>query len=861
MRDAPSFDGDFFKPNVTDKLMRISLATSIGIALLTLPPGCDNNVSTPDPVERPLEGDRAASVTPELWPESVSPVVHGEEIEARVDRLLAGMSSPQKVGQIIQADIASVTPDDVRQYYLGSILNGGNSAPGGKQYAHAGEWLALADAFYEASMQSAEEPIPVLWGSDAVHGHANVIGATVFPHNIGLGAMGNPDLMREIGRVTATEMRVTGIGWTFAPTIAVARDDRWGRSYESYSENPALVSEYTQAMLEGLQGVANEPGFLQGRHVIATAKHFLADGGTENGIDQGDARISEAELVRIHTTPYTAAIEAGVQTVMASFSSWRGSKIHGNYGLLTTALKERMGFNGFVVGDWNGHGQVPGCSVESCAQAINAGLDMFMAPDSWRGLYDNTLRQVEAGEIPMQRLDDAVRRILRVKLLAGVFDAGPPSSWSVADDDTVLGAPEHRAVARQAVRESLVLLKNAGGILPLSADANILVAGDGARNLTKQMGGWTLTWQGSNVDPRDYVNTETIYDGIGALVGAAGGQVEFAEDGNYDTKPDVAIVVFGEDPYAEFQGDRAHLRFMEDGGKHLALMQVLRDQEIPVVTVFLSGRPMWVNPEINASDAFVAAWLPGSEGGGVADVLFGNHEFTGKLPFSWPRLATDTVNVGDPNYDPLFAFGYGLTTAEPGTLAMLPETSGLSDADLQESGEIFADGAFAHSWSLLVSDRGGEWIDATSAAAGSAAVRATMVDSHAQEDSRQLVWPGGAGASARIARDDAIDWTRESNGELALTVQLRVDRIPTTDVMLSMHCGAGCSATINVAEALRLDDTGSFGALAVPLNCFAGRGADMSQVEAVELSTDGEFAVTIAGIALSSAAEGRVSCP
>ncbi len=841
--------------------MRISLTTLIGATLLTAAAGCDNTASETASIDPAPDSGQAASVTPELWPKSVSPVVHGEAIERRVDTLLAGMSVRQKVGQIIQADIGSVTPDDVREYHLGSILNGGNSAPGGKQYARAEEWLALADEFYEASMQSAEEPIPVLWGSDAVHGHANVIGATVFPHNIGLGAMRNPKLMREIGGVTAVEMRVTGIGWTFAPTIAVARDDRWGRSYESYSEDSTLVSEYTSAMLEGLQGIANEPGFLEDRHVIATAKHFLADGGTENGVDQGDARIDEAELVRIHAAPYTAAIEAGVQTVMASFSSWQGSKIHGNYGLLTTALKERMGFNGFVVGDWNAHGQIPGCSVESCAEAINAGLDMFMAPDSWRGLYENTLKQVEAGEIPMQRLDDAVRRILRVKLLAGVFDAGRPSSWSVAGDTNLLGAPEHRAVARQAVRESLVLLKNTGGVLPLRADATILVAGDGARNLAKQMGGWTLTWQGSNVDPRDYVNAETIYDGIATLVGDAGGQIEFAEDGGYATKPDVAIVVFGEDPYAEFQGDRSHLRFTEDGGKHRALMESLTSQSIPVVAVFLSGRPMWVNPEINASDAFVAAWLPGSEGGGVADVLFGEHEFTGKLPFSWPRLATDTTNVGDPDYDPLFAFGYGLTAAEDGALAALPETSGLTDADLQRSDEIFADGAFAHSWSLLLSEGNGQWADATSVAAGSAVVKASMVDGHAQEDSRQFVWSGGAAAAARIARNDAIDWTRESNGELALALELRVDRAPTTAVTLTMRCGADCSADIDVAEAMRRDDVGAFAVLAVPLNCFAQRGADMSQVDAVELTTDGEFAVTMAGMALSSSAEGRMSCP
>ena len=803
------------------------------------------------------------SISVANWPRVTSPVEYGEDIERRVDRLLEGMTVAQKVGQIIQADIASVTPEDVRRYHLGSVLNGGNSAPGGKQYAAAGEWLALADAFYDASIEAAGdgEPIPVIWGSDAVHGHANVIGATVFPHNIGLGAMRNPDLMRDIGRVTALEMRVTGIGWTFAPTLAVARDDRWGRTYESYSESPKLVAEYAAAILQGLQGEVGDGGFLTGGRVLATAKHFLADGGTESGRDQGDARIEEDELVRIHATPYVTAIETGAQVVMASFSSWQGQKVHGNRDLLTVALKERMGFNGFVVGDWNAHGQIPGCTNERCAAAINAGLDMFMAPESWRGLYDNTLRQVESGEIPLERLDDAVRRILRVKLLAGVFEAGRPSSWPAAGNTALLGSAEHRAVARQAVRESLVLLKNNGNVLPLDPAATVLVAGDGADSLAKQTGGWTLTWQGSNVPREDYVNVESIYSGIVAKLTAGGGEVALRPDGSFDTRPDIAVVVFGEDPYAEFQGDRSHVAFVEDQGRHLAMMQRLRAESIPVVAVFLSGRPMWVNREMNAADAFVAAWLPGSEGGGVADVLFGEHDFVGKLPFSWPRLASQTANVGDPDYDPLFAYGYGLSFGETVDIPLLPEDSGLAGAGTDTGRELFGNGVFGHSWALTLDDASGESADATRTSVAAGSIRATIVDGRAQEDSRRLTWSGTAAASAAVDRPDAVDWTRESNDALAIEIDWRVTEAPTAAVRLSMRCGPDCAGSIDVTDRLRDAPADSFTRLAIPLQCFAERGVDMARVDAgFVLATEGRLDLTLASIKLGSSAEGRIGC-
>lgn len=595
--------------------------------------------------------DRAAAAAAndnDPWPEVTWPLAADPALEKRITDLMAGMTVEDKVGQLVQGDIASVTPDDVRRYRLGSILAGGNSDPGGRYDASPAEWLALADAFYDASMDTSKggKAIPLLFGIDAVHGQSNIIGATLFPHNIGLGATRNPELLRQIGGITALETRVTGMEWTFAPTVAVPQDDRWGRTYEGYSESPDVVASYAAAMVEGLQGRVGTPEFLDGRHVIASVKHFLGDGGTTDGKDQGDTRISESDLVRIHAAGYPPAIAAGAQTAMASFNSVNGEKMHGHRHYLTDVLKGRMNFGGFVVGDWNGHGQVKGCTTTDCPATINAGLDMAMASDSWKGFYETTLAAVKDGRITPQRLDDAVRRILRVKFRLGLFEAGRPSTRAVGGQFALIGAPAHRAVARQAVRESLVLLKNQNGLLPLSPKQRILVAGDGADDVGKQAGGWTLNWQGTGTTRKDFPNADTIYEGIARQASAAGGEAVLSVDGRYAVKPDVAVVVFGEDPYAEFQGDRPTLAYKPGNETDLALLKRLKADGIPVVAVFLSGRPLWVNREINAADAFVAAWLPGSEGAGIADVLLRGsdgrvqHDFKGKLSFSWPRTAT-----------------------------------------------------------------------------------------------------------------------------------------------------------------------------------------------------------------------------
>ena len=586
-----------------------------------------------------------ATVHPEIWPAG-KPPHRDAKIEQAIDELLQTMTVEEKVGQVIQPSITSITPQEVRDYHIGSVLNGGGGWPGDVRKAKPQDWLTKADSFYEASMQGTH-PIPVMWGADAVHGHNNIIGATIFPHNVGLGATRDAQLIRRIGEVTAVEMAVTGLDWDFSPTVAVARDVRWGRSYESYSADPAIVRMCAKNMVAGLQ---SEP-----HKIFATAKHFLGDGGTAGGKDQGDNLSTERDLRDIHLAGYLGAMSSDVQAIMVSFSSWQGDKMHGNRTLLTDVLKDRMKFDGLLVGDWNAHGQVPGCTNGDCPKSFNAGLDIFMVPDDWKALYDNTYAEVRDGAIPMSRLDDAVRRILRVKMRAGLFTAGKPSSRPLAGHYEELGSRAHRDVARQAVRESLVLLKNNHRTLPLKSKINVLVAGDGADNIGKQCGGWTITWQGDGNSNSDFPGATSIFEGIRRRVVAAGGKARLAVDGSLAENVDVAIVVFGENPYAEFSGDRQDLVY--DHPQDLAIVQRLHDAGIRVVSVFLSGRPLWVNPYLNLSDAFVAAWLPGTEGDGVADVLFGANDFRGKLSFPWQKV---------------FPIGYGLTYESRVNLAPLP---------------------------------------------------------------------------------------------------------------------------------------------------------------------------------------------
>ncbi|MES2337956.1 MAG: exo 1,3/1,4-beta-D-glucan glucohydrolase [Pseudomonadota bacterium] len=791
---------------------------------------------------------------PAHWPAVVAPD-RDAAIEARIDRLLAAMSLEQKVGQTVQGDIGSTTSEDVARYHLGSVLNGGSSSPGGDEFGPASAWVTAADAYYTASMRPAgtRPRIPVMWGSDAVHGHNNIVGATLFPHNIGLGAARDPALMRRIGEVTAIELRVTGLDWTFAPTIAVARDDRWGRTYESFSEDPAIVRDYAPALVEGLQGRRGAADWLKRGHVIATAKHFLGDGGTLGGRDRGDTQASERELIRLYAPAYVAALGAGVQSVMASFSGWNGAKMHGNRSLLTDVLKTRWGFDGLVVGDWDGHARVPGCTPTDCPAALAAGLDMYMAPGSWKGIYEATLAAARSGALPMGRLDDAVRRILRVKLRAGLFEAGPPSSRPYAGRYELLGSAEHRAVARAAVRQSLVLLKNSG-VLPLKPRAHILVTGDGADDVARQSGGWTLTWQGTGTRPEHFPGATSIFAGLRDAARATGGSAEVSADGRYARKPDVAIVVFGEDPYAEFQGDRADLMF-DDARGSLALLQRLKAAGVPTVSVFLSGRPLWVNRHINASDAFVAAWLPGSEGGGVADVLFGKADFRGKLSFSWPGDARGRpLNVGDARYRPLYPYGYGLTLKDRSRPRRLSEDPGIAPDD-RPTGPVFARGR-AVGARLIQIDGANDSPQTITGAADNGALAVRAVDRDAQEDAREVTWSGRGRGTFSIANPRAVDLS--GAGPLAIELAVKVDRAPTAPVSVELACGPGCSARSDVTTRVAAIAGRGWQTLHLPLACL--KGADLSRVTVpFALSTAGALQLTLSSITLVPAKDAPCS--
>ena len=824
---------------IRGKLFRAALLLA-GVAPFAGAPAIAGQEAVPNKAQQ-------AVAHPDQWPLLKMERTRDPRVEARIEKLLSRMSIEDKVGQLIQVDIASIQPKDLETYKLGSIMNGGNSAPNNDEFAPPQEWLKLFDRFYDASMKRSDgrPAIPVIWGTDAVHGDNNIVGATLFPHNIGLGAMRDPALIERIGAATAAETAATGIDWSFAPTVAVVQDDRWGRTYESYSEEPEIVAEYAGAMVRGIQGQIGVD-FMAPGHVISTVKHFLGDGGT-GGHDQGDTRVSEKVLRDVHAAGYMTGLPAGALTVMPSFSSWNGTKMTGNKSLLTGVLKDRWGFDGFTIGDWNAHGQVPGCTNEDCPAAINAGLDMFMySGPKWKELYANTLREAKDGTIPTARLNDAVRRILRVKAISGALDAGRPSSRPIAGKFGLLGAPTHRALARQAVRESLVLLKNQGSVLPIRPGAHVLVAGKGADNISMQSGGWSITWQGTDVPNDKFPNGESIWSGLKYAITESGGTATLSTDGSYTDKPDVAIVVFGETPYAEFAGDRPTLEFSPDDQSSLDMLRRLKKAGIPVVSVFLSGRPLWVNREINASDAFVAAWLPGTEGGGIADVLVAGNDgkprfdFHGKLSFSWPKRADQYVlNRRDAGYDPLFPFGYGLTYAKGGTVPQLdeskPEGLGGNQNDVFVRGRLGA--------GIILAPQG--------------ALTTSKVDRRAQEDSYRLSF-AGTGQLA-LNKVQALDLSRETNGDLGLIVEYRVVKAPQGAVTLGMG-GGGKSATVAITDALK-QGTGEWRQMAVPLRCFAQKGLDMSQIaQPAIFAADGPAVIDISGIRIASPAPGPFSC-
>jgi beta-glucosidase len=802
--------------------------------------------------------DREPGVAnPDLWPQYEYPVPRDPVVEAKIADLISKMTLEEKIGQLVQADLCCVTPADVKQYNLGSILVGGNSGPYGNDLAPAPDWLKAADDFYLASVDTADGGlgIPIVWGTDAVHGHSNIIGATIFPHNIGLGAMRDPALIEKIGAATAKEIRVTGQEWTFAPTVAVPQDFRWGRAYEGYSSDPELVASYVGAMVRGLQGPPGEANLLARDKVIASTKHFLADGGTKDGVDQGDADITEEELRDIHGAPYGPAIENGVATVMVSFSSWQGKKMTGNKSLVTGVLKDRMGFDGFVVSDWNAHGQVEGCTNDSCPQALEAGIDMYMAPDTWKAIYEDLLAKAKAGTVPMERIDEAVADILRVKFRLGLFEAGKPSDRPLAGEWSLLGAPEHRAIAREAVRKSLVLLKNQG-VLPLKPGGRLLVAGDGADDIGRASGGWTLSWQGTGHPNSLFPGATSLWAGLKQAAEAGGGSAQLSPDGSFSQKPDAAIVVFGEKPYAEFQGDRATLALDADLTGPYATMKKLKAQGVPVVAVMITGRPLYVNPALNAADAFVVAWLPGSEGGGLADVLVGDaagkprFDFAGKLPAAWPKTASMADGA-------LYPFGYGLTYASPRQAwKAVPE---LADSAGGDARMLFANGVPAASWSLHVGNVNGsdeKRITTVPADALAGRTRVTAVDAAVQEGARRFVISGGESATS-LSTVDTKDFTRESNGDVLLLFTLKVADAPDSASVALRCAGSNCGGRVPVA----LPVSTKFVRYGIPLKCLAAAGGKLDKVTApFVLETRGKADYSLSEVRLGTDADKVLPC-
>ncbi len=585
---------------------------------------------------------RGAEPPPYLNPQS--------PVESRVKDLLARMTLDEKIGQMAQVDLKSVWKrSDVQTYGFGSMLSGGNSKP---PQNNPGAWLRTVNDLQSRALKTRLK-IPLLYGIDAVHGHNDVIGTVIFPHNIGMGATRNPRLVEQAARTTALEVAGTGIRWTFAPCVAVAQDERWGRTYESYAQDPELVSELGAAAIRGFQGgqLSDQPG-----SILACAKHFLGDGGTEGGQNESNTVCDEQTLRKLYLPPYRAAVQAGVGSIMVSFSSWNGQKMHGNKYLLTDVLKGELGFKGFLVSDWAAIDQLSPVYKADVETSINAGLDMIMIPfgpgktNNYVEFIRDLKELVAEGKVPQSRIDDAVLRILRIKFQMGLFEhpyAGDPALMAA------IGSAAHRQIARECVQQSLVLLKNEHGTLPLSKKVrHLVVVGKAADDLTIQCGGWTISWQGSG----RLTPGTTILEAIRRAVSPET-EVTFSPGGRNIKNADAVVVVIGERPYAETAGDRTNLDLPP---KDKALVAKAAASGAPVTTILLSGRPLILGSALDASDAFIAAWWPGTEGEGVADVLFGDAKPTGKLPREWPRnhgQAAANAMKGEP----LFPFGFGMT--------------------------------------------------------------------------------------------------------------------------------------------------------------------------------------------------------
>ncbi|MFI0366474.1 glycoside hydrolase family 3 protein [Actinomadura sp. 1N219] len=587
-------------------------------------------------------------------------------VPKRVDDLLRRMTLQEKIGQMTQAERAAVDGDrdQITRLGLGSLLSGGGSVPADNTPKG---WADMVDA-YQSKALATRLKIPLLYGIDSVHGHNNLVGATVFPHNLAMGATRNPALVREEQQITAVETKATGPQWVFAPCVCVVRDLRWGRTYESYGEDPSLVIQM-ETGIEGFQG-RDKRDLASPRHVLATAKHYAGDGDTVFGtsttgtftIDQGVTITDRRTFAKIDLAPYVTAVRKyGVGSIMPSFSSidWKEDgvgnpvKMSASKELLTDVLKRKTGFDGFLISDWAAVQQIPGDYATQVRTTVNAGMDMFMEPYTAPQFVQTMLAEVEAGRVKTSRIDDAVRRILKAKFELGLFE----NPYTDRRHAGTIGSAEHRAVARRAVAESQVLLKNSGRALPLERNGEIYVAGASADDIGNQAGGWTVTWQGSS---GDIIPGTTILDGIRQN----SSRVTYSADASAPMAGhDVGVVVVGEKPYAEGLGDvgNGHTLNLSDADK--ANVDRVCAAIRTCVVLDVAGRPQIVTDRLPAMDAFVMSWLPGSEGAGVADVLFGKRPFTGRLPVTWPRGEDqEPINIGDRDYNPLFPYGHGLRT-------------------------------------------------------------------------------------------------------------------------------------------------------------------------------------------------------
>ncbi|SEG54417.1 glycoside hydrolase family 3 protein [Vibrio hangzhouensis] len=840
------------------------------------------------------------------WPRIQSAIAKDDVIEQEVARILALMTIEEKLGQMIQPDLRGVTPEEAKQYKLGSILNGGGAWPNENKHSTAQDWADKADEFWHAIEEAyADRPfrVPFMWATDAVHGHNNAFSATVFPHNIGLGAARDPELIEKIGKITAVEVAATGLDWTFAPTVATPRDLRWGRVYEGYSEDPEITYGYASRMVKGLQGSAAD---LKGEHhVISNVKHWVGDGGTLTGIDRGKNLYSEDLLRNIHAMGYFSGLEAGAQVVMSSFNTWENPanydhdpeegeaynyKIHGSKYLLSDVLKDKMGFDGLIVTDWHGHAEVSKCSDGDATYAINAGNDILMVPvhKHWIAVYHKALEDIKSGVIPMERVDDAVTRILRVKMRAGLWEKPSPKQRALAGKQSLLGADEHREVAREAVRKSLVLLKNKNQILPLSSDQKVILTGSAADDLQKQSGGWNLTWQGDENTLEDFPGATTFKM---ALINELGGDnVTYDPLLETEVKPgDVAIVVIGEDPYSEMMGDIKAWQTLEFGQlkrsyrPDVEKIRRLHDCGARIITVFYSGRPLYLNEEIARSDAFVAAWLPGSEGEGITDVLIGDvnaqprYDFQGQLSFSWPnKKRSATVNripLHIPDYQvpaleqspkgehaPLFEYGYGLNysdslqTRDLDHIA-IDQSDQKTDGMAEQALELYGVKSTIGDFQLKVADFV-HWIG--SDVSRNNPMSLTTIDTkpynyQQQQDAVELTFKGGFAAAYIQTGDGGVeDLSGYGSAKGKLSFEVKVSRLPTQPVYLALQKWTENKldedvVALDITDKLQVPR--QFVTIDVPVSSFASKGIELKYLDTpFMLFSEGEFTTVLANI-------------